>query len=63
MDEKQKEIIKEALREVESDGFDRGVKTILVELIREMDENNITSISYKSIKDLHEQYSLTVEKP
>lgn len=37
-------------------GFQRGTLTILKQLLEEMEKNNSTAISYKSIKQLFEEF-------
>lgn len=49
--------LKEMLDKAESMGYDRGVLTILVDILKLMDESKMNYVSYKSIKDIHDRYA------
>lgn len=54
------EEIKKALDTAEKMGFDRGVKTIMMAIFKAIEESGFTAISYRSLKDIYEEYCKSV---
>lgn len=48
---------KKALDIAEMMGFDRGARTIFVEILKAMEEDKMLAISYLSLKKLYDRYS------
>ncbi len=59
MDEKE---FKKALDTAELMGFDRGVKTIFVQLLKTMEDDKMRYVSYDSIKKLYSELLDQIEK-
>lgn len=50
------EELKKTLDISEKMGFDRGVKTIMLTLFEVMEKDRATIISYKTLKEIYEEY-------